>query len=203
MSLEEWLKLEIQVEADEDVLQWTERLSYFHAALDADYYNESNNVPRLVLDSIVRRALTIDRIKSCKRLDCSQSLLQLLQSRLSVSHGATQSSREPWLLHYWIQSRQEHGNNLDTLLWNLVCSLPAYLLIRNCEKESTEKGSVKMLVGLIEDGWRNTITDGSWLPKHITLHLVRALEGSKEFVPLLQFSQQVIFFKIYIARQRH
>ena len=189
MSIEDWLRLEIQVEGDKDVLQWTERSSYLHSVFDADYCNQSIDLPRLVFDALVRRAMMPGKKITPGHSDCSQDLLQFLQSRLSCFSQSTPSSSKPWLLLYWAKLRQDHGSMVDPLLWNLVCALPAYLLVGN---SASEEGSPKMLNQLIENGWRDTLTDGAWLPKHVTLHLQRALRDPTQCVPLLQFSLQVI-----------
>lgn len=185
MTIEEWLKLEVNVEPDKDVLRWPERSSYLLAVLESDYRNDSVNLARVILTTLVQQAMKSSG-KTSGRMDCSQDLLQLLQACLSESQPRARMSSQnrSWLVEYWIQLRSEHGANVDELMWNFICSLPANLL---CPPEAP----VRMLTDLIEDDWRNTMTEGAWLPKHVTAHLLRALEGSKELPSCLQFSKQV------------
>ncbi len=188
MEIKDWLRLEINVQSSEDLLQWHERTSYLQSILDTDYLNESSKLPRTILSALVQHAISIK--KESLNLDCSQDLLQLLQSRMSEERPRG----KPWLVQYWLELRQEHGSYIDQILWNLICSLPAYLLRSNGEGNS--KSQLDDLLTLIEDYWRNTLMDGAWFPKHFTCHLLRALEGSSELVPsCLQFSKQVTALK--------
>ena len=183
MEIKDWLRLEINVQSNQDLLLWHERISYLQTIMDSDYPNESSKLPRTILSALALHAIAI---KESFNLDCSQDLLQLLQSHMSEEHPRG----KPWLVQYWLELRQEHGSYIDQILWNLICSLPVYLLRSNGEGKS--ESQLDDLLTLIEDYWRNTLMDGAWFPKHVTCHLLRAFEGSSELVPpCLQFSKQV------------
>lgn len=179
------------VETDKDVLSWSERSGYLHSVLEMDYQDVT--VPEIateILDSIVIR---LNRPTGLA--DCSKDLIMLLQSILSNTQATScKINTDAWLTTYWQKLRIEQGSSVDPLLWNLVCCLPPYLLIRNSLGQSIPESSIRALTNLIENDWRNTMTFGSALfPKHITVHIVRALEGLQPMpvIPCLQFAAQV------------
>ena len=187
MAIDDWLRLEINVEPNRDVLQWAERSGYLHSVLETDY-NDLADFSCIVLDALVQR---MESDKSTP--DCSQDLLLLLQSRLQSAPPVITSNNLPWLTEWWLNLRGKRGNNIDPILWGLVCSLPPYLLTRNSLSEPVRENSLAILSELIEDYWRDSISEGAWFPKYITTHVIRALNGVKQWKlpPCLQFSVQV------------
>ncbi|EFX83632.1 hypothetical protein DAPPUDRAFT_301633 [Daphnia pulex] len=188
LPLRNWLKLEMTVEADMDVLSWSERPGYLHSVLQMDYQNiHMTELYPIILDSI------IERHNSIGRADCSKDLLLLLQSLLCKDQPTSTSDSSAWLIQYWLQLRLKKGNSVDQILWSVVCCLPPYLLSRNYYSQPAQQPTLKTLVNLIENDWRNTLTsESAWFPKSIASHLLRALEGtSSQDIPCLQFSAQI------------
>lgn len=181
------------VGADADLISWTERSGYLHSILKTEY----KDVPKtelcvLILDAIMKGLLRTPPA----RADCSKDLLLLLQYLLYDDEPAPSQS-PAWLINYWLQLRSEQGNSIDQLMWSIVCSLPPYLLSRNSFQQPIPDASLKTLINLIENDWRNTVTsECACLPKHVTSHLLCALEGALPDIPCLHFSAQV--FPAYI-----
>jgi hypothetical protein len=144
----------------------------------------------IILDSIIESS------NPTGRANCSKDLLFLLQSLLCNDQPTSSSDSSAWLIQYWLQLRRNQGNGVDQVLWSLVCCLPPYLLSRNYYSQQIREPSLKTLVNLIEDDWRNTLTsERAWFPKCIASHLLRALEGtSSQDIPCLQFSAQVFLY---------
>ena len=191
LPLRNWLRLEMTVEADMDVLSWSERPGYLHSVLQMDYQNVSvTELCPIILDSIV------ERCNPTGRADCSKDLLLLLQSILCKDQPTSSSDSSAWLIEYWLKLRRKKGISIDQVLWSLVCCLPPYLLNRNYYSQSVQQPLSKTLVSLIENDWRNTLTsESAWFPKFIASHLLRALEGTScQDIPCLQFSAQVCYF---------
>ena len=187
MNVRDWLRLEINVNPTKDVLQWAERSSYLHSVVEMDY-NDLIDFPCIVLDAIVQRT---ESDKSSP--DCSQDLLLLLQSRLQSTPPLSTNDNIPWLTKWWVDMRRNRGNNIDSILWGLICSLPAYLLSRNSFQEPIREHSLTLLSELIQAGWRDSISEGVSLPKYVTVHIIRAVECAShwQLPPCLQFSSQV------------
>lgn len=188
MNVRDWLRLEINVDPTRDVLQWAERSGYLHSVVETDY-NDLIDFPCIVLDAIVQR---MESDKSSP--DCSQDLLLLVQSRLqSTPPPSIANDSFPWLTKWWLDLRRNRGSCIDSILWNLICSLPAYLLSRNSFQEKIQKHSLILLSELIQDCWRDSISEGAWLPKYVTVHVIRAFDCTThwQLPPCLQFSSQV------------
>ncbi len=195
LPLRNWLKLEMTVEADMDVLLWSERPGYLHSVLQMDYQNvHVTELYPIILDSI------IECHNPTGRADCSKDLLLLLQSLLFKDQPTSTSDSFAWLIQYWLQLRCKKGNDVDQILWSVVCCLPPYLLSRNYYSQPVQQPSLKTLVNLIENDWRNTLTsESAWFPKCIASHLLRALEGtSSQDIPCLQFSAQVCYWILFL-----
>lgn len=177
------------VEADKDVLSWSERSGYLHSIMEMDYPEVPvTEVAPIILDSIVKQFSR----NPFGRADCSKDLLLLLQYLINRKQSPSDSSA--WLTSYWMNLHREQESNVDQLLWNLVCSLPPYLLSRNSYDQTISENSMKTLTTLIEDYWRNTLTsESAWFPKYVASHLTQALGDTQTLplIPCLQFSVQV------------
>lgn len=188
LPAKKWLRLEMAVVADADVLSWCERSGYLHSVLKTEYQDvPATELSLLILDSVMKGILN----NSVAHADCSKDLLLLLQYLLYNDQPA--SSESPaWLINYWMQLRHEQGKGVDQLMWSIVCTLPPYLLSRNSSYQPIQDTSLKTLANLIENEWRNTVTsESAWLPKYIASHLLRALEGAFLDIPCLRFSAQI------------
>ncbi|XP_057381020.1 uncharacterized protein LOC130703609 [Daphnia carinata] len=182
-----WLRLEMAVVADKDVLSWSERSGYLHFVLKTEYQDvPATELSLLILDAIMKSILH----NPVAHADCAKDLLLLLQYLLFNEQPSSESPA--WLIDYWLQLRHEQGKDVDQLMWSIVCTLPPYLLSRSSLHQPIQDTSLKALASLIENEWRNTVTSGSaWLPKYIASHLLRALEGAFADIPCLRFSTQV------------
>ena len=178
------------VEADKDVLSWPERSGYLHSVMKMEYQEiPVTELGPIILNSIINQLSS----NSSGRTDCSKDLLLLLQSKINENSIASDNT-SAWLPTYWVKLRDEQGNNIDQLLWSLVCSLPAYLLNRNNHDQAVSDKSLKTLISLIEDDWRDTLMSESvWFPKYVAIHLAQSLKGLQPppLIPCLQFSAQV------------
>lgn len=195
MNLRDWIRLEINVDPNRDVLQWAERSGYLHSVIETDY-NDSSDFPCAVLDAIVQQ---MESDKSSP--DCSQDLLLLLQSRLQLFLPPSATDGIPWLTKWWFDMRRNRGSSIDSILWGLICSLPAYLLSRNSLQEAIQEQSITLLSELIQDGLRDSMCEGAWLPKYVTVHIIRALDLTShwQLPPCLQFSSQVCITSHYAS----
>ncbi|KAI9552901.1 hypothetical protein GHT06_020785 [Daphnia sinensis] len=187
LSAKKWLRLEMAVVADADVLSWSERSGYLHSVLKTEYQDvPATELSLLILDAVMKGILH----NPVAHADCSKDLLLLLQYLLFNDQSSF--SESPWLVSYWLELRDEQGKDVDQLMWSIVCTLPPYLLSRNSFHQAIQDTSLRALANLIENEWRNTMTsESAWLPKYITSHLLRALEGAFPDIPCLRFSAQI------------
>lgn len=180
------------VEADKDVLSWSERSGYLHSVLKIEFPDVPvHEICTGILDSIVRQLSN----RPTGLADCSKDLLLLLQSVISYPYAAS-CNTNAWLTTYWQKLRLEQGSSADPLLWSLVCCLPPYLLNRNTLDQTITESSLQTLTNLIENDWRNTMTSGNaFFSKNITSHILLALEGLQPVltIPCLQFAAQVSY----------
>ena len=179
---------------DRDVLHWTQRVQYLHTVLQTDYLTEGETISLVIWDTIVRRTL-MEPVN--RRSDCCQDLLMLLQSQLLHQDPSNSSSvaQTPWLIRYWMDlHKSNQTQNTDASLWSLVCALPPYLMCKNTSTQPVIESNMQILATLVEDHWRDSISEGAWLPKYVTRHLSEALDGFRgleQHFPCLQFSRFV------------
>ena len=112
-----------------------------------------------------------------------------------------------WLMQCWMRLEEEWGcDSIDPLMWSIVCALPAFLLCRNNWQDPIGASDVDALNQRAERRWKNSVTEGAWLPRHITSHLMRSLSGVprhllSQLSPCIQFALAVrSFFQLAIGR---
>lgn len=189
------------IDPDKDILSWSERSGYLHLVLKTNYPDvPAPEMSLLIFDALIKQ---MTRNPSARANGSAKDFLLLLQSISTTSNKQTNGSESSaWLTKYCSQlpRKNERADGMDQLLWSHICFLPPFLLVRNSFDQPISEGSLKILLKLMEDEWRNTITCGCcWFPKHVTYHLLRALEQLPSIpdVPCLQFAAQVVFILIF------
>lgn len=189
MSVKDWLRLEVNVKADNDVLRWAERSGYLRNVLENCYENvDHTELAASALEVVIDCSLE----NPSGYINCSADLLLLLQQFL-VSPSKDTTSNDPWLLKLWQNCHERKGNNADPVIWSLVCNLPPYLLCRNSPTYPPTDSSLRILSELIEGSWRNSVMEGACFPKHVIAHIIRATDDARliRALPCLMFSVQV------------
>lgn len=191
LELEKWLRLELNVQVEQDVLQWTERCRYLHSVFETDHQN--NRTDPCATYAAILESVVCSAAEHCSG-NCAQDLLVLLQSQ--ILQQAPFTSATPWLIQLWMRllDQEPKSESTDLLMWSIICALPSFLLCRNSYCQPVEDANVCAVSQLIEQNWRNSVTEGAWLPKYVTSHLLRALNHTSqvETIPCLQFSKQVM-----------
>jgi len=115
--------------------------------------------------------------------------------------GTRDTSTSVWLIELWqrLLKDRQRSNSIDSIdamdvtIWSVVCALPAFLLVRNSCHQSVKDSDVATLNQLIERRWRNSVTQGAWLPRHVTNHLLQALSAAhhRQISPCLRFADTI------------
>ena len=116
------------------------------------------------------------------------------------------SSGSVWLMQCWLrmQERWKGDDRIDLLMWNVAGALPAFLLCRrSCRSQHIDDVDVQILHRQIEQRWKDSVTEGAWLPRHVTCHLLRSLNDPApphQLNPCLRFAAAVRSFQLFVFK---
>ncbi|XP_048254988.1 Fanconi anemia group A protein homolog [Haliotis rufescens] len=195
VSLEDWVRRELDVNPDQDCLPYSLRQDYFswavygHFLASTDGHTDVATVCSVLLDALVnkhKQAVCMLDKPQCGRCtggdnssrDSSPEILSLLQ--MLVQHLPPCS--QPWLVSH-LDSVTGSGEDAGKVscqtavisFTRLVGQLPAYLWVVNTLTDTPTSQHVAAFVNTLEQSLALYVSESSYLPCPLTLHITQCV----------------------------